>query len=300
MSVITERTPAAPTAPPISGSIRSTERVHKATGASLFWRGMWARAYPRLIGTQRDVGWLVSETLLPLLATFAYVYVYIATGAPQEYIGFAVMGGTATAFWLNILWSMASQLYWDKDDGNLELYVISPAPLTSILMGMAVGGFVMAATRGFSILIIGSLLFSVSYEIANLPLLLAVFFFTMAALYGMGMMMASIFLAAGREAWHLSNMLQEPIYLASGMYFPVKALGALAATVSSALPLTLGIDAIRQLIFDNQTDIGWLPPETSLLLLIGLSVLFIAGAHFSLKWLEMIGRREGRLIERRK
>ncbi|MFN8531226.1 MAG: ABC transporter permease [Anaerolineae bacterium] len=284
----------------MSSAIRSTERVHKATGLSLFWRAVWARAYPRLIGTQRELGWLISETLLPFLGTCGFVYVYKAANAPPEYIGFAVMGGAATAFWLNILWSMASQLYWDKDGGNLEIYVISPAPMMAILMGMAVGGFVMAAVRGFSIMILTSILFGVSYQVTDLPMLVLVFGFTMAALYGLGMVMASVYLAAGREAWHLSNLLQEPIYLASGMYFPVKALGAVVATVASALPLTLGLDAIRQLIFASQSDIGFLPPGTELLLLIGLSIAFLAAAWFALAKLEEVGRREGRLIERRK
>jgi ABC-2 type transport system permease protein len=210
------------------------------------------------------------------------------------------MGGAATAFWLNVLWSMASQLYWDKDGGNLELYVISPAPMMSILLGMAVGGFVMSAVRATVIVVIASLMFNVSYQIVSLPLLVLVFFFTMVALYGMGMLMASIYLAAGREAWHLSNLLQEPIYLASGLYFPIKALGAAVATFASAIPLTLGLDAMRQLIFAAQADIGFLPPEIELIILIVLAGIFLYAARWSLFKLESIGRREGRLIERRK
>jgi len=69
-----------------------------------------------------------------------------------------------TAFWLNVLWSMASQLYWDKDAGNLELYVISPGPMAAILLGMAVGGMIMTATRAVIILVVCSLLFGVAYQ----------------------------------------------------------------------------------------------------------------------------------------
>lgn len=301
MSVTTRTTSTPTTATDVTppSAMGSRERVHKARGVSLFWRAMWARAYPRIIGVQRDPAWIVSETLLPLLGTMGYVFVYRAAEAPPEYIGYAVMGGAATAFWLNILWSMASQLYWDKDGGNLEIYIVSPSPLMAILLGMAVGGFFMAAVRAFSILIICSLLFSVSYQVSSLPLLLLVFFFTMAALYGMGMLMASIYLAAGREAWHLSNALQEPIYLASGLYFPVKALGAVVATGASIIPLTLGLDAMRQLIFSG-TNTGWLPVEVELVLLVVLSVVFIGLAQYALLKLEVLGRKHGRLIERRK
>jgi hypothetical protein len=54
-------------------------------------------------------------------------------GAPEEYIGFVVMGGAMTAFWLNVLWSMSSQLYWEKEQGNLSLFIMAPNSLMAIL-----------------------------------------------------------------------------------------------------------------------------------------------------------------------
>lgn len=280
--------------------MRSSMPVAKATGFKLFWRTMWARAYPRIIGATRERSWLFFDSLLPVLGVSAYVFIYRALKAPPEYVGFVVVGGAMTAFWLNVLWSMASQLYWDKDQGNLELYVLSPGPMMAILLGMAVGGLVMSGTRALLILVACSLLFGVTYQTGSLLLLALVFLLTMAALYGMGMLFASVFLAAGREAWHLSNLMQEPIYLASGFYFPVKALGAWVATAASIIPLTLGLDAMRQLLFLGGPALGFLavPAETAILVV--LVVLFIAAAGVALKKLEQVGRRDGRLIERRR
>jgi ABC-2 type transport system permease protein len=278
----------------------SYQRVHQAVGVRLFWNSIWARAYPRVVGAARERSWMFFETVLPFMATISYVYVYRAIGAPEEFIGFVIVGGAMTAFWLNVLWSMASQLYWDKNDGNLEVYVLSPAPMMAILLGMAVGGIVMTATRAVVILVLGSLLFNVSYSIQSVPLLVIVFVLTLAALYGMGMMFASIYLAAGREAWHFSNLLQEPIYLLSGMYFPVKSLGGAVATFASIIPLTLGMDAMRQLIFGEATAQGFLPVPTSIGILAVMAAIFIVVAFWLLNRLEEIGRREGRLIERKK
>lgn len=278
----------------------SYQRVHQAVGARLFWNSIWARAYPRVVGAARERSWMFFETVLPFMATISYVYVYRAIGAPEEFIGFVIVGGAMTAFWLNVLWSMASQLYWDKNDGNLEVYVLSPAPMMAILLGMAVGGIVMTATRAIVILVLGSLLFNVSYSIQSLPLLVIVFALTLAALYGMGMMFASIYLAAGREAWHFSNLLQEPIYLLSGMYFPVKSLGGAVATFASIIPLTLGMDAMRQLIFGEATAQGFLPVPVEMVILAVMAAIFIVAAFWLLNRLEEIGRREGRLIERKK
>ncbi|GAB4473691.1 MAG: hypothetical protein Kow00124_12880 [Anaerolineae bacterium] len=278
----------------------SAPRVHKATGFQLFWQTIWARAYPRIIGTAREKSWLFFETLLPVLGTASFVFVYQAIQAPPEYIGFAVVGGAMTAFWLNVLWSMAAQLYWDKDAGNLELYILSPGPMMAILLGMAVGGLVMTGSRAAAILIICSLLFQVQYQVGSLLMLLLVFVITMAALYGMGMLFSSIYLVSGREAWHLSNMLQEPIYLASGFYFPVKALGFWVATFASIIPLTLGLDGMRQLLFTNNPAIGFLRVEIEIAILAVLAVIFISAAGVALSRLEEVGRREGRLTERRR
>ncbi|MDX2138963.1 MAG: ABC transporter permease [Chloroflexota bacterium] len=278
----------------------AAERVVKATGFSLFWRMMWARAYPRIIGALRERDWIFFETVLPLGTTAAFVFIYRAAGAPPEFTGFAVLGGAMTAFWLNVLWSMASQLYWDKDAGNLELYILSPGPLMAILLGMAIGGIFMASVRAVTIIILASLMFSVSYTVSSVPLLILVFFMTKAALYGMGMMFASLFLTSGREVWHLANLFQEPIYLVSGFYFPVNALGFWVATFASVIPLTLGMDAMRQIIFSNQAGLGFLPVELELLILTILAALFLFGARLLLTTLEKIGRREGRLTERRR
>jgi ABC-2 type transport system permease protein len=278
----------------------SLPSVKKLRGVGLFWAVMWARAYPRLVGSLRERSWLIFETVFPLLGVVGYIYVYRAVDAPQEYIGFVVLGGAMTAFWLNVLWSMASQLYWEKQDGNLELYVLCPAPLMAILVGMAVGGMIMSATRAVIIIVVCSLAFGVVYSVDNAAQLIAVFVLTMVALYGMGMMFASIFLASGREAWHLANLMQEPIYLVSGFYFPVKALGTLVAFAASIVPLTMGMDGMRQLLFPGGEVTGLVSVEVEIVVLAVLGVLFIGIAYFALKRLEQIGRREGRIIERRR
>jgi len=278
----------------------SVEAIHKARGFQLFWYTVWARAYPRLIGSLRERSWLFFETIMPFMGVAGYVFFYQAIQAAPDYIGFVVIGGAMTPFWLNVLWSMAAQLFWDKEQGNLELYVLCPGPLMGILLGMAVGGLVMAGTRAAAILVICSLLFGVDYQTSHLLLLLLIFCITMAALYGMGMLFASVFLVAGREAWHLSNLLQEPIYFLSGFNFPVRSLGFWVATFGSIIPLTLGLDAMRQLLFVNGPALGFLSLRIELGALTVLTVLFISGAYVTLSKLESIGRREGRLIEKRR
>ena len=274
--------------------------AEKVTGWRLFLKTIGARAYPRVIGMQREMSWLFFDVFLPMLGVSAYVFVYRAIGAPEEYVGFVVVGGAMTAFWLNILWSMSSQLYWEKETGNLGLYIMAPNSLMAILLGMAIGGLVATTLRAVAIIVLGSLLFQVQYSVTSFTQLLAVFFLAMTALYGMGMMSASFFLLLSREAWHIANLAQEPVYLVSGFYFPIKSFNFWIAASASLIPLTLGLDAMRQLVFPSGAALGFLNVTIEIAILIVLCVVFLAGAKFLLDYMERLAIREGRITESRR
>ena len=261
-------------------------------------RAIVGRAYPRVIGLTREPSWLFFEILLPFLAVSAFVFVYRALDAPEEFIGFVVVGGAMTAFWLNVVWMMAAQFYWEKDQGNLELYFTAPMHLMSVLAGMAIGGLVMTSSRALAVIGIGTVLYGVAYDVRDPVALVAVFILTMIPLYGMGMLFASLFLLWGREAFHLAQLLQEPIYLLGGVNFPLRALGpAVAGVVLATLPLGVGLDAMRQLIFPGSAQ-GILPVGAEMAILAAMGVVFLVAARLALGYLETLARREGRLTLR--
>jgi len=271
----------------------STGRVVRAN-----LRAVFGRAYPRIIGLAREPSWLFFEIFLPFLAVSAFVFVYRALEAPEDFIGFVVLGGAMTAFWLNVVWMMAAQFYWEKDQGNLELYFTAPMHLMSVLAGMAIGGLVMTSSRALAVIGIGSLLYGVSYQVEQPFLLAAVFLLTMIPLYGMGMLFASLFLLWGREAFHLAQLLQEPIYFLGGVNFPLRAIGPIAGVVMATLPLGVGLDAMRQLAFAGAAADGVLPVGIEMAILAAMGVAFIVAARLALGYLEMLARREGRLTLR--
>jgi ABC-2 type transport system permease protein len=278
----------------------SESEVKKATGATLFIKTVVARAYPRVIGQQREKSWMFFDVFLPMLAVSAYVFVYRAIGAPEEYVGFVVIGGAMTAFWINVLWSMSSQLYWEKETGNLGLYIMAPNSMMAILLGMALGGMVATTLRALAITLLGSWFFGVQFSVSNFTQLFAVFILAMTALYGMGMMFASLFLLFGREAWHISNLFQEPVYLVSGFYFPIRSLNFWVAAAASIIPLTLGMDAMRQLAFPSGPRLGFISVQLELGILLVLCVVFLAAARTLLVYMEKLAIREGRITESRR
>jgi ABC-2 type transport system permease protein len=116
----------------------------------------------------------------------------------------------------------------------------------------------------------------------------------------MGMMFASLFLLLSREAWHWSNLAQEPVYLASGFYFPIKSFNFWIAAGASIIPLTLGMDAMRQLVFETGPSLGFAGVPLEIGVLTVLSIVFLIGARWLLRYMERLAIREGRITESRR
>src|SRR5207249_5907212 len=148
--------------------------MQKSTGWQLFIRAMAARAYPRIWGTSRELSWIFFEIVIPLINTTAFVFLYRALHAPEAYIGFVILGGAMATYWLNVLWMMASQLYWDKQEGFLELYIMALTPTIAILLGMGVGGLFLTSLRAGTIAVLGKVVFGVWYHFRSYGIALLV------------------------------------------------------------------------------------------------------------------------------
>ena len=281
------------------GGGRGSRDGGRSSGWRLFARTVAARAYPRLVMNVREKWWVIFEVAMPLVAVCAYVFVYRANDAPPDLIGFVILGGAMSAYWMNVLWSMGNQLFWEKETGNLALYIMAPTSMTAILLGMALGGMFTTTVRAASILAIGSALFDVRFAVTSVPLVAAVFALSLVALYGMGMMYASMFLLVGREGWHLVNLAQEPVFFLSGTFFPVRSFNFWVAAGASMIPLTLALDALRQLSFSSGAALGFFDVRAEVAALAALSIVFLVAARALLRQLERLAIAEGRLTESR-
>jgi ABC-2 type transport system permease protein len=273
----------------VSGALRES--------LALNLRATLARTYVRIAGSTREWTWIVGDAILPNLGMCAYVLLYRTLGAPRDYEALAVFGGILSTYWINVLWGMGSQFYWEKQQGQLQLYFAAPCSRMAILTGMAIGGIVMTTLRSIFGIFLGFVVLGVRVPAIDPGLLLLVFSLTMTSLYALGMTLASLFLLYGREAWHLSNALQEPVFFLSGLYFPLRALGALGAIAAGIVPLGLGVDAMRQALMGPGAQ-GLLPLGLEAWILAGFTIAFLVLARVSLAYLEGLSKREGRLTQR--
>lgn len=258
---------------------------------------MYARAWVRVRSTFGEPAWLAVNLSVPLLSSLAMALLYGSAGM-SKYTGFAILGGIMLAFWGNVLWSMASQFNWDKEEGIFELYLVSPAPITAILVGMSLGGILATIPSAALVAVLGWLFFFSSINPSWVAVILT-FLLTLASLYAMGMLLSSLYLAYGREAESLNSAIGEPINFLSGLYFPSIGIGspfpfAIQLAVS-LIPLTIGMDALRRSVFYGG-GIGAIWLDMVVLAVMAVVLLYLGDK--ALTALENRGRRQGTLVVR--
>ncbi len=260
-------------------------------------RTMKARALVRLWSIFGERLWIVVSMGFPVLTSLALSLLYYSIGA-TGYIGFAILGGVMVSFWGNVLWSMASQFNWDKQEGLFEIYLTSPGSLSAILIGMSIGGIIGTVPSAIAVILIGWVLFH-PVVAASWGAVALAFGLTLASLYSMGMTLSSLYLTYGREAESINNVLQDPVSMLSGIYFPSIGAGspfpiALQAA-ASLIPLTIGMEALRGALFSAQS-VASIWPE--LAVLAAMAVIFLFVSRAALDTLERMGRRDGTIAVR--
>jgi ABC-2 type transport system permease protein len=170
--------------------------------------------------------------------------------------------------------------------------------MTAILVGMSVGGIIATVPSAVMVAIIGWVLFNPPLA-ASWTAVALTFFLTLASLYALGMSLSSLYLAYGRAAESLNEVLQEPVSMLSGMYFP--SIGRFSPfpfavqVFASLIPLTIGMDALRRTLFFSQ-DVASVWP--SLLALGAMAAVLLFLSRLALKALEEKGRSEGTVTVR--
>jgi ABC-2 type transport system permease protein len=255
----------------------------------------YARAYVRIKGTNRDITHYIADVFLPLFGVSAILFAYKALNAPEIFLASAAIGASMMAFWYNVLWSMASQFYWEREHGNLTLFVASGSPLTGILLGMALGGAFNMTLRASGVLILTIILFNIKLNQAAILPTFLLFTLTLTSLYSLGMIFASSFLRFGRSVSKVNELLGEPILFLSGVYFPIGVFPLAIQILASFVPLALGIEGLRELLVLNKSmnDVIWI-----YLLLVFLTFLFSFIAIKLLRKMEKEGRSKGTLTLR--
>jgi len=188
-----------------------------------------------------------------IFATIAF-YIF-RSGQKQETLLYAAIGAGLMGIWSSTLFGSGGALQWNRWQGTLELLVAAPAPFIVVLLPLTLatsvtGAYSLASTLGW-----GRLLFGVPLHFAH-PIAFAVAIPAAVLSLGlMGLLMASSFILY-RNANALSNLLEYPVWVATGLIFPLALLPGWVSPISWLLAPRWGIDAIRNAALGGD---AWFP-----------------------------------------
>jgi len=136
-------------------------------------------------------------------------------------------------------------------------------------------------------LVWGRVFFAVPLTLEHPLLFFVALFATVLSLGMLGLVLASSFIRY-RHANALSNLLEYPVWLVSGLLIPLTMLPDWALPISWVLAPTWGVRAVREAAIGGD-------PLPEIALCFALAAIYLAIGSYLLRWFEDLARREATL-----
>lgn len=187
---------------------------------------------------------IATALIVPVVQATLAVYLFRAGDEPGRLLEAAV-GAGLMGVWSSVLFGSGGAIQRQRWQGTLEMIMLAPrAPALMILpitLATAVTGtYAMLAT-----LLWGRLLYGIPLHFAHPLLFLVAVPGCILGLGMFGLLLASTFVLM-RNANALTNTLEYPIWLVSGMLVPLTVLPGWTGPIAAALPTTWGARAVHE------------------------------------------------------
>ncbi|MEO0115627.1 MAG: ABC transporter permease [candidate division WOR-3 bacterium] len=189
-----------------------------------------------------------------------------------DLITFVTLGYIFIGFLNMALWAMGFSLRKEQYWGTLEAVFAAPVPRWVYALGMAVHSTMHQGLMIALQLIVISLVFKLSVNISGIVPSLAVVGVMLIALYGLGMMIASLTLIF-KQGWLISEALSSLIMIVTPIAYPLAVLPIVMQKVAMVLPTTYGILTVRHFLIGEKMGFS---VATSFFRLLILCVLWVA------------------------
>jgi ABC-2 type transport system permease protein len=186
---------------------------------------------------------LLTSTIQPVIFATVAFYMFRSGGRTGTLL-YASLGAGMMGVWSTTLFSSGGMIQWQRWQGTLELGVASPPTMALLYLPFTLanaftGMYSLAAT-----LLWGRIVFGVPLHFAHPWLFVLALPATVVALGLMGLVLSSTFVLY-RYANALSNLLEYPVWIASGMIFSTSLLPGWTRPISWILPPYWGVLALR-------------------------------------------------------
>jgi ABC-2 type transport system permease protein len=229
---------------------------------------------------------LLLSIISPIIfASMAY-FMFRAGARPGSLL-YVSLGAAMMGIWSSTLFGSGGAIQWQRWQGTLEYAIASPPPFILVLVPLTLATATVGLYSLVATLTWGWLFFDVPFTVEH-PVQFVVALPAMVTGLGLlGLVMASTFVL-WRNANALSNLLEFPVWLITGLLTGISILPGWVHPLSWVLAPTWGVRALRESAMGGG---AWL--DIGMCLVLGAAYLVIG--HFCLKYFERLARERATL-----
>ena len=221
--------------------------------------------------------------LFRILAAFVNVAVYYfiarvfgSAAAPYlqayggSYFAFVVIG-VAFSDYLGLgISAIGSSIRDGQVTGTLELMLLSPTRLTTVLLSSTLWSYLFASL-GVAVYLVAGATLGMRLDNANVPFALIALIAAIVSFNALGLFSASLIILMKRGD-PLGWAIRVSSAVLGGVFYPMSVLPGWLRAIGQALPLTHALELIRRSLLQGQ---GWAELQGELLTLIGLTAVLL-------------------------
>lgn len=257
-------------------------------------RASWLTASSYRLGMMMSLGGLI-VTILPMYFVAGALQPVLADRISTEggnYFGFLVVGVLAFSFLSTAVNAVPGAIGSGISTGTLEAMLSTRARLRALIAGLVGYAFTWTAVRG-ALTIVMAVLLGVRLSAAHSGIALLILALIVMAYFGIGLMAAAMVLAF-RTTGPLPQVVLLLSGLLGGVYYPTSVIPSWIQSLSSVVPLTYGLRALRRVWLDGLALREVIPDVVTLAgMAIGLLALGVAVFAIGMRY----ARRAGTLAQ---
>lgn len=243
-------------------------------------------SYRALFAWSTPFNYIASKMGFPFFSMLMFLFMGKFVGLNDPI--YIVIGNILLLPSLNGVSGMSMTIGGEKQFGALSYLLGSPAPRIPLFMGRAFFHILDGLITVLIALPIAILIFQLDMSQTNFWLVGACLALISVTATGIGFIMGTVTLLS-RDGWMITSTLQIAFYVVIGVNFPVDLLPPALRAISSALPMTRGIQAARMAL----AGASWVDIAPLLLGEILIGALYIVIGYVSFRITERISLNNG-------
>ncbi len=209
-----------------------------------------------------------------------------------DFFSFVIVGIAFSDYLVSSTNTFAGEIRAAQVVGTLESLLVTPTSIMTILFSSYMYTLLATSLRIVWYFILGAWVFGVHFQAVGPGTVLLTFLLSLLPFYGLGLLSAT-FILVFKQGSPISGLIAVSSGLLGGVLYPVAVLPGWLKPISALLPITHGLEAMRQVLLNGASlaDI-----RTQLLILLVFSVVLLTIGIGSIYFGLRVARKEGSLL----